>query len=301
MAGPTAVGKTATCIELAQRLNTVVISADSRQFYQEMHIGTAKPSTEELKGIPHHFLGHLSIADEYSVGEFEREVLKKLEELFQQYPIVIMTGGSGLFIQAVCRGLDDMPTLSEGVRAQLMQEFEQSGLPPLLKELEEADPVYYKQVDRANHARVIRALEVIRSVGKPFSSFRNQQPKSRPFNILKIGLDRPREKLYERINMRVDQMIEAGLVDEVRNLKGYRHLNALQTVGYKEIFPYLDGEYALEEAVRLLKRNTRRYSKKQLTWFKRDEEIHWFHPDSFDGIWDFISKNLPLNICWRSL
>ena len=288
--GPTAVGKTDTCVWLAKQLGAPVISADSRQFYREMHIGTAKPDPEELRGVPHYFLGHLSIEDSYSVGDFEREALAKLEELFQWHPMVIMTGGSGLFMKGVCKGMDDMPELAAGVREQLMEEFGQNGLTPLLRELEARDPEYYDQVDRANHARVIRALEVIRSSGEPFSKFRSQAPKPRAFSSIAIGLDRPREQLYERINLRVDRMMQAGLLEEVKGLAGYRHLNALQTVGYKEFFPYLDGHYYLDEAVRLLKRNTRRYAKKQLTWFKRDPDIAWFHPEEREQLWRYVRE-----------
>lgn len=293
VAGPTAVGKTATCIDLAKQLRTVVLSADSRQFYREMHIGTAKPTKAEMEGVPHYFIDNLSVKDYYSVGDYEREVLSLLPKLFEQHSAVILTGGSGLFIKAVCEGIDDMPALKEGVRERLMEEFAQKGLPPLLQELGLKDPSYYNTVDHANHARIIRALEVIRSSGKPFSTFRHRQVKERPFEIVKIGLNRERNALYDRINQRVELMMDAGLLKEVEALKEYQSVNSLQTVGYKELFAYLDAEISLEEAVDLIKRNTRRYAKKQLTWFNKNSNFHWFHPSDKAGIVQYLSNQFP--------
>lgn len=292
--GPTAVGKTDTCVWLAEQLACPVVSADSRQFYQEMQIGTARPQLDELRNVPHYFLGHLSVVQHYSVGDFERDALELLSKLFKENSTVILTGGSGLFIQAVCEGMDDIPELKVGVREGLMEEFRKNGLAPLLEELKEKDPEYYQQVDQNNHARVIRALEVIRSSGQAFSLFRKRKPKPRDFEIIKIGLNRTREVLYDRINRRVDLMMEAGLLKEAHDLIEYRQLNALQTVGYKEFFPYFDGEYSLEEAVHFLKQHSRRYAKKQLTWFKRDEQIQWFHPDEKQEIWSWLKEKLSI-------
>lgn len=275
--GPTAVGKTAMAIEIAQALQTEIISADSRQFYQEMEIGTAKPTIEELRQAKHHFVNTHSVHDFYSAGAFERDVLEKLAGLFQNHEKVVMVGGSGMYIKAVCHGFDEMPEVNPDIRVELNEEFRDSGLEPLLLELRIKDPDFYEVVDRKNHQRVIRALEVIRSTDKPFSSFRNNQPTTdRPFINRKIGLELPREELYQRIDARMDAMISAGLFKEAERLYPHRQLNALQTVGYKEIFGYLDGDYDKEEAVRLLKRNSRRYAKRQMTWFKADPEIHWF-------------------------
>ncbi len=275
--GPTAVGKTAKAIELAQALNSEIISADSRQFYQEMKIGTAKPSPEELQKVRHHFVDSHSIHDFYSAGDFERDTLALLNGLFKTNSKVIMVGGSGMYVKAVCEGFDEMPEIDTAVREELNKDFLENGLDELLVELRSSDPEFYEVVDKNNHQRVIRALEVIRSTNQPFSSFRNNKPsKSRPFKNVKIGLDLPREELYHRIDHRMDQMIIDGLFEEAEALYEHKTLNALQTVGYKEIFGFMDGEYDKEEAIRLLKRNSRRYAKRQLTWFKADPEIRWF-------------------------
>lgn len=273
--GATAVGKTDFCIRLAQNLGTVIISADSRQFYCEMNIGTAKPTAEELAAVPHYFINSHSITTEYNAGQFEKDVLELLEKLFLQYDNVIMTGGSGLYINAVCNGMDEMPEIPETLRQELNQRLETEGLEKLVQELTVLDAIYAAQVDKANPQRVIRALEVCLASGQPYSSFRTKQAVSRPFNIIKLGLNRQREELYARIDARMDKMITEGLLEEAKSLYAFRQHNALQTVGYKEIFDYLEGQYDWAECVRLLKRNTRHYAKRQLTWFRRDESILW--------------------------
>ncbi|OON66935.1 tRNA (adenosine(37)-N6)-dimethylallyltransferase MiaA [Hymenobacter sp. CRA2] len=283
VAGPTAVGKTALCVRLAQELGTDVVSADARQFFREMRIGTAKPTPAEMQGVRHHFIDSHSITEDYSAGRYEADCLALLQELFQQHSVVILTGGSGLYLQALTDGLDELPPADAPVREQLQAELAAKGLPALVAELAELDPVSHARIDRQNPVRVLRALEVCRSTGQPFSSFHGAGPKAeRPFQVLKVALSREREELYQRIDLRVDQMLAEGLLDEVRALVPYRHAQALQTVGYQEIFGYLDGEYDWDEAVRLLKRNTRRYAKRQLTWLRRDEQYHWLHPDAAD-------------------
>ncbi|MCP4458481.1 MAG: tRNA (adenosine(37)-N6)-dimethylallyltransferase MiaA [Cytophagales bacterium] len=285
--GPTAVGKTAFGIELAKEFNTEIISADSRQFYREMDIGTAKPTNDELSMVPHHFVNSHSINEYYSAGVFEREVMNKLEGLFETSNKVLMVGGSGLYTKAVCEGFDEIPEVDESIRKKLNAQLEEEGLDSLLQELEEKDPMFFDQVDRLNHQRVIRALEVIRSTGRTFVEFRQKKPTvERPFENVKIGLEMDREKLYERIDNRMDRMIEVGLFEEAERLYPHRHLNALQTVGYREIFDFIDGKYDREEAVRLLKRNSRRYAKRQMTWFKADPEIKWF--DASNSVADIL-------------
>ena len=275
--GPTAIGKTAVGIGLAKGLNTEIISADSRQFYREMAIGTAKPTTKELELVPHHFINSHSIEEYYSAGAFEKDVLEKLEVLFRTKDNVLMVGGSGLYVKAVWEGFDEMPEVDDSIRVELNEQFKESGLGSLLDELLQKDPDYYEQVDRKNHQRVIRALEVIRSTGKTFMDFRQKKPTiDRPFENVKIGLEIDREMLNLRIDKRMDHMIASGLFKEAEDLYPQRHLNALQTVGYKEIFGYFDGKYDQEETIRLIKRNSRRYAKKQMTWFKADLEIEWF-------------------------
>jgi tRNA dimethylallyltransferase len=278
IAGPTASGKTAAAIRLAQHYNTVILSADSRQFYREMAIGTAKPDAEELAAAKHYFIDSHSITELFSVGDFEKQALTLLDELFLTHDIVILVGGSGLYIKALCEGFDEIPQADAGIREQLNHEFNDTGIEPLQDELKIADPVYYNEVDLRNPQRVIRALEVFRSTGKPFSSYRKATINKRPFNILKIGLDLPREVLYDRINKRVDAMVAQGLVDEVSALTPYRHLNALNTVGYAELFDYFDGTFDLPRAIELIKQNTRRFAKRQLTWFRKDQSIHWLKP-----------------------
>ncbi|WP_268121892.1 tRNA (adenosine(37)-N6)-dimethylallyltransferase MiaA [Roseivirga pacifica] len=292
--GPTAVGKTAVTIDLANAFDSEIISADSRQFYREMELGTAKPSAEELSLAPHHFINTLSVTQEYSVGQFEKDAISLLDELFQKHEVVFMAGGSGLFVDAVCNGLDKFPEIDPAIREKLNETYSVKGIAHLQSLLKEKDPTYYAQVDVQNPQRLIRALEVIESTGEPFSSFRRQQVADRSFEVLRIGLEMDREKLYERIDMRMDLMIAAGLFEEAERLYQYRSLNALQTVGYKEIFGHLDGEYDKEEAVRLLKRNSRRYAKRQLTWFRRNESVHWFSPNQVAEIKALISEELEL-------
>lgn len=282
--GPTAVGKTKACLTLAQHYNSAVVSADSRQFYREMHIGTAKPSHEELQLVQHYLVDHLSIHQPYTVKDFEHDALRAIAKIHASNDVAILAGGSGLFVKAVCEGLDEIPDIPASYRNDLIQEYEDKGAEPLLQQLQLHDPSYYEVIDRANVQRVIRALEVIRHTGRPFSAFRQNKKSHRPFNIIKIGLTLPREVLYDRINARMDKMIEDGLFEEAEDLFPFKALNALQTVGYSEIFGYLDGQYDKEEAVRLLKRNSRRYAKRQLTWFNKDLEVTWFSPDDFSSI-----------------
>ncbi len=290
--GPTAVGKTDLCLNLAKKFNTEILSCDSRQFYREMSLGTAKPSQSELEAVPHHFINTLSITENYDVKKFEQDALAVLDRLFTRYRVAIMTGGSGLFANAVMEGLDEMPEVNPSIRMEIIREYGEKGIEFLQKEVERHDPDYFHRVDRQNPQRLMRALEVCRAVGRPFSSFRVKDKKERPFETLKIGLERDREELYNRIDARMDQMIEAGLFDEAASLFERRHLNALQTVGYSEIFGFLEGKYTREEAVRLLKRNSRRYAKRQFTWFKRDPEIRWFHPDRESDIMHYITSQI---------
>ncbi len=291
--GPTAVGKTALAIEIAKYFNTEIVSADSRQFYREMNIGTAKPHEEELAQVKHHFIDSHSIKSHYSVGMYEKEALVLLDELFQRHDVVVLVGGSGLFFKAIWDGFDEMPAVDLDLRASLNRWFEEEGLEPMLKELKDKDPEYFGLVDQQNHQRVIRALEVIRSSGETFTSFRKGKSVSnRNFVNLKFGLNMDREILFDRINKRMDLMIDAGLFEEAKTLFPYKDHNALQTVGYTEIFNYLDGKYDRKEAVRLLKRNSRRYAKRQLTWFRKDEEIKWYQPNESERIIRLIADSL---------
>lgn len=269
IAGPTAVGKTQFCIALAKQYGCSIISADSRQFYREMNIGTAAPTKEEMGNIPHYFVGHLSIKDYYSVSRFEQDVLKLLPTLFQQTNTVIMTGGSGLYLDAVCYGIDELPDPDPAIREEVITLYENEGLSALQTKLQLLDPEYYKSVDVANHKRLIRAIEVCLQTGQAYSSFRSMSQKVRDFDIVKYCLSRPRDILFSRINQRVDLMMEQGFLEETKQLYPYRHLNAMNTVGYKELFQYLDGVLSLEEAVNDIKTHTRRYAKRQLSWFKR--------------------------------
>lgn len=289
--GPTGIGKTALSIRLAQELQTEIVSADSRQFYQETEIGTAKPSEKELSAAPHHLVNSLSIHDAYSVGDFEKDAISLIHELHHKHHSVLMVGGSGLYVDAVCQGLDQFPNIHPSYRDQLNGEFRDKGIGPLQKELLDKDPDYYQLVDLKNPHRLIRALEVIRATHQTFSSFRNRKPVKRPFDIITIGLEMDREKLYERINKRMDIMISTGLFEEAKKLYPFRELNALQTVGYQEIFGYLDGLYDKEEAIRLLKRNSRRYAKRQMTWFKKNPTTHWFPPDQIDAIIQLVKRD----------
>lgn len=293
--GATAVGKTNLCIRLAQKLNTEIISADSRQFFQEMNIGTAKPNENELKMVKHHLIDSHSIKEKYDVRQYEKDVLAILEGIFKEKNTAIITGGSGLYVKTICEGIDEMPHIPSKIRNKLIQEYQEKGIAFLQNELKNIDPEYYEKVDLQNPQRLMRALEVSRFTGKTYSSFRTQKKVKRPFHILKIGLERPREELYERINLRMDKMLEKGLLKEVKSLEKYKSHNALQTLGYQEIFDFLDQKQDWEETVRLLKQNSRRYAKRQMTWFRRDKEIRWFSSENFEDIWHFIEENLPLD------
>jgi len=286
--GPTAVGKTALAIKIALKYNTEIISADSRQVYRELNIGTAKPTEEQLALVRHHFINYLNIEEAFSAGEFEKKALETLTKIFIDADIAIMCGGSGLYVNAVCHGIDEIPEVNPHLRDDLVAVFEEKGLAPLTRELKLSDPEYYQQVDGKNPQRVIRALEVIRSTGKPFSNFRAKKIPSRPFNIIKLGLELDRHELYNKIDQRMDMMIENGLFKEAKKLLHLKHLNALQTVGYKEVFGYLDGGYDKNEAIRLLKRNSRRYAKRQMTWFKKDKEVKWFNASDGEAIMNYI-------------
>ncbi len=292
IAGPTAIGKTALAIELAQYFKTEIISADSRQFYQEMSIGTAKPSSQELAQAKHHFVNSHSVTDDFNVGDFEKEAIVILENIFKHNDVAIMVGGSGLYINAVLYGFDELPKASEELREQLNQRLISEGIEPLQKELETLDPNYYAEVDIHNPQRIIRALEVCLSTGKTFSSFRNKQAKQRDFNIILIGLNTDREVLYQRINHRVDLMIKEGLVKEVKSLQAHQYLNALKTVGYSEIFRHLNKEWTLEQAIEKLKQNTRNFAKRQITWFKKNDGIVWFEPKEAQKVISFINEKL---------
>lgn len=292
ISGPTAVGKTDLCLNLAKKFNTSIVSADSRQFYREMNIGTAKPSATELHKIRHYFINSLSIHENYDVRKFEREALQTIDQLFQNQNPVILTGGSGLYIDALTNGLDDIPQVDTDIRKDVTETYTQHGIAVLQAKLKDLDPIYHSQVDLYNPQRLIRALEVCIGTGKPFSSFRVKKIINRPFKVIKIALEREREELYTRINQRMDQMIADGLFEEASVLFPYRHLNALQTVGYKEIFDYLDGIYDQEEAIRLLKRNSRRYAKRQMTWLKNGRDYTWFHPSELDKITQFVTDQM---------
>lgn len=279
-------------IELAQWLGTEIVSADSRQFYKELNIGTAKPSSEELKMAKHHFIDSHSIKQQYSAGEYGRDAVVKIQELHVQHPSVIAVGGSGLYLKAIWEGFDDMPEVDPSIREELNLQFESGGLRPLLEELKTNDPEYLKIVDQQNGQRIIRALEVIRSTGMPFSTFRKAKENQMPYDQLRIGLNMDRETLFDRINRRMDLMIEEGLFEEARQLYSYKDHKALQTVGYTEIFEYLDRAYDKEEAIRLLKRNSRRYAKRQLTWFRKFEDIHWFEPTQINQIKKLVEQHI---------
>ncbi len=292
VAGPTASGKTALSVEIARLLGTEILSADSRQFYKEMPIGTAAPGPDYLQRVKHHFVGHLSVRDSYNVSMFEKDALALLDKLFVTRPAVVMTGGSGLYINAVCKGIDDLPDPDEELRRQLNEEYQKAGIGRLQQRLKELDPEYYAIVDRQNPKRLLRAIEVCMQTGQKYSALRKGKPAERPFDCLKIGLELPRALLYERINRRTEKMMKKGWLQEAERLLKYRNLNALNTVGYKELFQYLDGSCTLDEAVEKIKVNTRRYAKRQITWFKRDKEIHWFPPDAFESVTELIRSRI---------
>ena len=290
--GPTAVGKTALCLDIARHFGIPIINADSRQIYRELKIGTASPSDEQLRLVPHYLVGTLSLHDYYSASLFEQQVLEILEKEFQQHDIALLTGGSMMYIDAVCNGIDDIPTVDDKTRDLLKKRLTNEGLEALVEELKTLDPEYYDIVDKQNPRRVVHGLEICLMTGKTYTSFRKKEKKQRPFHIIKIGVNRPREELYLRINQRVDQMMADGLLEEAKRVYQQRDMNALNTVGYKELFDYIDGRWSLEEAVERIKGNTRRYARKQLTWFKRDEEIRWFHPEQQQDILNYISLQI---------
>lgn len=289
--GPTAVGKTDVSIKLAKEWNTEIISADSRQFYTEMSIGTAKPDPQQLQAVKHHFIGHLSIHDYFNVSRFEKDTLELLKSLFEKHTIVFLVGGSGLYIDAVCNGIDDFPDPDPEFRNYLKGIYKDEGIAKLQEILLETDPEYYATVDINNPNRLLRAIEVCLSTGRKFSELRLNRTKERDFHIIRIGLNLPRPELFSRIELRVDQMIENGLVGEVKNLMPYRHLNALNTVGYKEIFEYLDSKITLQQAIVNIKTSTRRYAKRQLTWFNRTGDYTWFEPDQLNEITNYLTMN----------
>lgn len=290
--GPTGIGKTDLSLNIAEHYNTEIISADSRQLYADLKIGTAAPTPEQLARVKHHFVGTLQLTDYYSAAQYEAEVMKKLDELFKRHSVIVLTGGSMMYVDAVCKGIDDIPTVDEETRKTLMQHYENVGLERLCAELKILDPDYYDIVDKKNPKRVIHALEICYMTGQTYTSFRTSQTKERPFNIIKVGLRREREELYARINKRVDIMMEDGLLEEAKSVYQYKNLNSLNTVGYKEMFKYLDGEWELPFAIEKIKQNSRIYSRKQVTWFKRDTDITWFHPDDTDNIMSFIEERL---------
>lgn len=294
--GPTAIGKTALAVEVAKHFGTEIISADSRQFYKEMQIGTAVPSKEELSAVKHHFVQHISIFDSYSVGDFERDAIAKIEELFTKKDVVVMAGGSGLFINAVLNGLDEFPEVDPSIRENLNQLLKEKGIAHLQQMLKELDPLHFSKMDIQNPQRIIRALEVCLASGMPYSSFLSAKKTERNFKAIQIGLTAQREVLYGRINQRVDGMLQLGLVEEAASLYRHKTLNALQTVGYKELFTYLEGDCTLGAAVSEIKKNTRRFAKRQLTWFNKDKDIAWFDYqsplDEFLGYFEATIKTL---------
>ena len=288
--GPTAVGKTDLCLDVARHFSIPIINADSRQIYRELRIGTAAPTAGQLRQVRHYFVGSQSIHDYYSASIYEQQVMQLLEMLFKNSNYALMSGGSMMYIDAVCNGIDDIPTVDDLTRNMLKERLSTDGLEALCEQLRELDPEHYAVVDRQNPRRVVHALEICLMTGRTYTSYRTHEHKQRPFVIKKIGLNRPREELYERINLRVDSMMEQGLLEEAKQLYPLRHLNALNTVGYKEMFAAIDGTWTLDESVERLKGNTRRYARKQLTWFKRDTAVGWFSPTENDGIINYISE-----------
>jgi len=294
LTGPTGVGKTELSLRIAESLGSPVLSCDSRQLFRELPIGTAAPTGEQLKRVQHHFIGTHSIHDYYSSAKYEEDVLHLLEkDLFPHHNTILMTGGSMMYIDSVCKGIDDMPDVDEQLRKELVLLFQTEGLEPLLAKLKLLDPEYYNQVDQKNHKRIIHGLEICLMTGKPFSSFRQNTTKSRPFNILKICLNRDRTELYERIDQRVLEMMQLGLLEEARSVYPFRDLNALNTVGFKELFAHFDGEISLDDAIARIQYNTHKYARKQLTWFRRDKEYHWFHPNQTEEITHFLQTSCP--------
>jgi len=290
--GPTGVGKTNFSFHLAEKFTSPIISSDSRQFYRELKIGTAAPTEEELSLVKHYFVGSHSIFDAYNAGQYEQDVLQLLDELFVKHSVVLLVGGSMMYIDAVCNGMDDIPTVDEEIRTYWQQIYAEKGLVFVQEELKRLDPVHYLEVDLQNYKRILHALEICTQTGKPYSTLRTGERKQRNFNILKIGLNRPRPELYDRINHRVDVMMHEGLLEEASRFFSFKHLNALNTVGYKELYDYMDGKCSLDEAVQMIKQDSRRYAKRQMTWFNRDKDIFWFHPDDLSGLTKFIKTNI---------
>lgn len=282
--GPTGVGKSDTAVWLARELNAEIISADSRQLYRDIPIGTAAPTAEQMAEVKHHFVGTLSLEEYYSAAQFEDDVMQLLPQLFARSPYVVMCGGSMMYVDAVCKGIDNIPTISDEIRREVVERFERDGAEAMREELRRLDPVYYNQVDLKNHKRVIHAVEICLQAGRPYSELRTNSVKQRPFRIMKIGLNLPREQLFDRINRRVEKMIEAGLVDEARRFYPQRHLNSLNTVGYKELFAWMEGTMDYDTAVARIQKNTRVYAKKQLTWYAKDTDMHWFAPSDHQEI-----------------
>ena len=286
--GPTAVGKTRLCIDIAKHFDIPIINADSRQIYKELKIGTARPTDEEMREVKHYFVGTLSLDDYYSASLYEQQVLALLEEQFKTHDFALMSGGSMMYIDAVCNGIDDIPTIDDGTRETMKRRLQEEGLEKLCEELKQLDPEYYEIVDRQNPKRVVHALEICTMTGQAYTSFRKREQKRRPFRIVKIGLNRERTELYDRINARVDEMMANGFLKEAAGLYERKDLNALNTVGYKELFDYFEGRWTLKEAIERIKGNTRRYARKQLTWYKKDEQMKWFHPDQKEDIINYI-------------
>jgi len=296
IAGPTAVGKTALAIQLAKQFHTEIISADSRQCYKEITIGVAKPSAEELQEVKHHFINSHSIHENLNAASFEEYALKAAAEIFQQHDIAVMVGGTGLYIKAFCEGMDEIPAVDESIRKQLQNDYQQNGIEWLQQQVQTHDALFAKEGEMQNPQRILRALEVVLSTGQSILQFRKGEKRKRDFNIIKIGLDLPREELYQRINHRVDIMMEHGLQEEAKSVYPLRHLNALQTVGYRELFDLFDGSCTLEQAIDKIKQNSRHYAKRQLTWFKRDAEMKWFHPANTSQIQDYILQQLQAEL-----
>lgn len=292
--GPTGVGKTDLALQLAESLGTCILNADSRQIFSELQIGTASPTPRQLQRVKHHFVGTLHLNNYYSAAKYEQDALQLLQKIFEEKAVAILSGGSMLYVDAVCNGIDDIPTIDAETRAFVREHYESHGLEALVSELRLLDPEYYAVVDRKNTQRIIHALEICYMTHRPYSSFRTRHKKARPFRILKIGLQRERAELFDRINRRVDLMMQNGLLNEARRLYPQRALNALNTVGYKELFSFFDGQYTLEQAVEKIKRNTRVYAKKQMTWYKHDASIHWFHPDQGKEIAQLICSETAL-------
>ena len=290
LAGPTASGKSAVGINLAKHFNTEILSADSRQIYRETSIGTAVPSPDQLSAVPHHFIQSISLETYYNASMYEFDVLDTLEQLFKRHDLLFLVGGSGLYINAVCTGIDELPRVDEKIRSELAEQLKRDGLPPLVEKLKVLDPVSYEKIDLQNHFRVLKALEISIQTGRPYSSFLTGEKRERPFNIVRLALNMDRELLYSRINSRVVEMVESGLVKEVEGLQHLRHLNAMKTVGYREIFSHLDGKLSLEEAIDLIQRNTRKYARKQITWFRKGEQYTWFEPEDMAAMIEHIEQ-----------